>query len=128
MLITAIQAREVGILVQHLTLIGEVLVNLLRIADHSLLIRILGQIFQVLLLLLGKDVLHGVSRVLVRALAGELRVTVVGALARQGLLAVVRIVALRGAHVRQSGVAAAVHLELEAVLGEMALGFVRVAD
>lgn len=130
-----VQAGEVGILVQDLALMREVLVDLLGIPDHPLLIRVLRQILKVLLLLLRDDVVHGVPRVL--TLAGELRLGIVGALARQALLVVVSVICLRGLHILQAslgparesvaGVPVDVHLRLRAILVEVVLRFVGLA-
>ena len=51
--VLVVQARgEVGVLVEHLALVCKVLIDLLRIANDSLLVGVLRQIFEVLLLLL----------------------------------------------------------------------------
>ena len=59
---------------------GEVLVDLLWVTDDSLLVGILGQVLQVLLLLLRDYVIHGIPRVL--ALVRELGLSIVRALPR----------------------------------------------
>lgn len=41
-LVAAIKAGKVCVLIQHLTLVGKIFVDLIRITNHTLLIRILS--------------------------------------------------------------------------------------
>lgn len=121
-LIAAIQPRKISILIQNLALICcKVFVYLLWVADYALLVGVLGEVLQILLLLLRNDVCHGVARVAFALIRQLRRPTIIGPMPRQALLTIIRIMRFRRPHVHEAGVAGAVHFELHAVLGEMTL-------